>query len=68
MLALASVDRNARYWQGMGSGLWSDNKGSGDVKIKDKGWWNEPLLRLDGRSACPPELAARPQNRVHSGS
>ena len=74
MLTLATVTRNARYWHDWGTLLCPDNscaqitKGKSKFKIKDKGHWNGPLLRLEGDSACPPESAAYVQNRVHTSS
>jgi hypothetical protein len=53
MLALAAVTGNARYWHGLTIGLCSDNKGKCEIKITGKDWWNEPLLRLEGRGYTP---------------
>ena len=53
MLALAPVARNARYWQGSATGLCADDKRKGKVKIKNKDWWNEQLLRLEGPHPMP---------------
>jgi hypothetical protein len=53
MLALAPVARNARYWQGSATGLCLDDKREGKVKIKNKDWWNGPLLRLEGPPWMP---------------